>query len=183
MVLSARNVKELERVKQSCPNPEKAEVLPMDMTNYKEVKNITERYIKGLESNGQKIDVVVENAGLSMRCEFINYSFENHMSLFDVNVHGPFNHLQVLVPHFIKHKSGQIVGVTSLAGKLSTAYRSSYGGSKHAFIGILDSLRSELKPFGVRVCNLMPGYIKTNLAKNAFAGAAGEKFGKTDLNI
>jgi short-subunit dehydrogenase len=42
----------------------------------------------------------------------------------------------------IKNKSGQIVGVTSVAGKLSSAYRSSYGGSKHAFIGILDCLRT-----------------------------------------
>ncbi|MFY8046544.1 MAG: SDR family NAD(P)-dependent oxidoreductase, partial [Chitinophagaceae bacterium] len=74
-------------------------------------------------------------------------------------------------------------GVTSLAGKLSTAYRSSYGGSKHAFIGILDSLRSELRPFGIRVCNIMPGYVRTNLPKNAFAGKPGEKFGKTDLLI
>lgn len=118
-----------------------------------------------------------------MRCQFIKYSFENHISLFDINVHGPFNHLQAIVPHLIKNKGGKIVGVTSLAGKLSTAYRSSYGGSKHAFIGILDSLRSQLIPYGIRVCNLMPGYIKTNLAKNAYASAPGEKFGKTDLNI
>jgi len=103
--------------------------------------------------------------------------------LFDVNVNGPFVHLKAVVPHLIKHKTGQIVGVTSLAGKLATAYRSSYAGSKHAFIGILNSLRSELKPYNVRVCNLMPGYIKTNLAKNAYSGAPGEKFGKIDLNI
>ncbi len=117
--------------------------------------------------------MVVENAGLSMRCEFINYSFENHKSMFDINVHGPFNHLQALVPHLIKNKGGKIVGVTSLAGKLSTAYRSSYGGSKHAFIGILDSLRAELVSHGITVCNLMPGYIKTNLAKNAYASKPG----------
>jgi short-subunit dehydrogenase len=42
----------------------------------------------------------------------------------------------------IKNKSGQIVGITSVQGKLGTAYRSSYAGSKHAFVGILDSLRS-----------------------------------------
>jgi short-subunit dehydrogenase len=83
----------------------------------------------------------------------------------------------------IKNKSGQIIGITSQAGKLSTAYRSSYAGSKHAFIGILDSLRTEFKPYGIRVCNIMPGYIRTNLSKNAMASGAGEKFGKTDTNI
>lgn len=108
-----------------------------------------------------------------MRCEFINYAFENHKALFDVNVHGPYRHLQLIVPHMIKHKSGQIVGISSLAGKLATAYRTSYSGSKHAFIGILDSLRTELRPYGIRVCNVMPGYIKTNISKNALSSGAG----------
>ena len=118
-----------------------------------------------------------------MRCEFVDYAFENHKALFEVNVHGPYRHLQACLPHMIKNKSGQIVGVTSLAGKLATAYRTPYAGSKHAFIGILDSLRTELKPHNVRVCNLMPGYIKTNLSLNAMAAGVGEKFGKTDTNI
>ena len=108
-----------------------------------------------------------------MRCEFVDYSFENHKSLFDVNVHGPYKHLQLVVPHMIKNKCGNIVGVSSQAGKLATAYRTSYAGSKHAFIGILDSLRTELKPFNIRVCNIMPGYIKTNISKNAMAAGTG----------
>ena len=83
----------------------------------------------------------------------------------------------------IKHKSGQIVGITSLAGKLSTAYRSSYAGTKHAFIGILDTLRTEFQPYGIHVCNIMPGYVKTNLSKNAYAANEGQKFNATDSNI
>ena len=62
--------------------------------------------------------------------------------MFDVNVNGPYFHIQCFLDYMIKHKSGQIVGITSVAGKLSTAYRSSYAGSKHALIGILDSLRT-----------------------------------------
>ncbi len=103
--------------------------------------------------------------------------------MFDVNVHGPYRHLQLVVPHMINNKSGQIVGISSQAGKLATAYRTSYAGSKHAFIGILDALRTELKPYGIKVCNVMPGYIRTNISKNALAGGAGEKFGQTDKNI
>lgn len=67
----------------------------------------------------------------------------------------------------MKHKSGQIVGISSAAGRLATACRSSYGGSKHAIIGILDSLRTELHPFGIGVTNIMPGYVRTNISKNA----------------
>lgn len=88
------------------------------------------------------MDVVVENAGVSMRSEFKDYDFQNHISMFDVNVHGPFLHLKCLTPHMIKNNSGQIVGITSVQGKISPPFRTSYAGSKHAFIGILDSLRS-----------------------------------------
>jgi dehydrogenase/reductase SDR family member 7B len=115
-----------------------------------------------------------------MRCEFVNYCFENHTGLFDINVHAPFNHLQAIVPHFIKHKGGKIVGISSLSGKLAKAFRSSYAGSKHAFVGILDSIRSELKPYNIKVCNILPGYIKTNLGINALVSKKGEKCGKND---
>jgi dehydrogenase/reductase SDR family protein 7B len=73
----------------------------------------------------------------------------------------------------IKHKSGQIVGVTSVGGKITTGYRGSYSGAKSAFISILDCLRTEMKPFNIRVCNIMPGYIRTNLSKNAMVGGVG----------
>ena len=118
-----------------------------------------------------------------MRCEFLHYAFENHLALFDVNVNGPCKHMKAVFPHMIKNKSGQIIGITSQSGKLSPAFRTSYSGSKAAFIGILDSLRSELRPYGIRVCNIMPGYIKTNLSKNALGAGAGEKYGMTDENI
>lgn len=126
------------------------------------------------------MDVVVENAGVGMRCEFKDYSFENHLSMFNVNVNGPYKHLQCIIPHFIKNRSGQIVGITSVQGKLATAYRSSYAATKHAFIGVLDSLRSELYDYGIKVTNIMPGYVRTNVSRNAFGAEAGEKFGETD---
>lgn len=93
--------------------------------------------------------------------------------MFDLNVHGPYNHLKAVVPILIKQNSGKIVGISSVAGKLAPAYRSSYAGSKHALIGIMDTLRTELRPNGIKVCNIMPGYIKTNVSKNAMAGGAG----------
>lgn len=77
-----------------------------------------------------------------MRCLFKDYSFSNHLNMFNINVHGPFRHIQCVLDHMIKNKSGHIVGITSLSAKLSTSYRSSYSGSKSAFCGIMDSLRS-----------------------------------------
>ena len=102
-----------------------------------------------------------------MRCLFKEYHFNNHLALQNVNVHGPYRHMQCFLEHMIKNKNGHIVGVTSVAGKLASSYRSSYSGSKAAFIGILDSLRSELAISNIKVTNLMPGYVNTNLSKNA----------------
>ena len=93
--------------------------------------------------------------------------------MFNVNVHGPYRHIQCVLPHMMKNRSGQIVGVTSAAGKLSTIFRTSYAGSKHAFIGILDSLRSEVHPFGISVTNVMPGYVATNISINAYGSGSG----------
>ena len=73
----------------------------------------------------------------------------------------------------IKNKSGQIVGITSVQGKISPPFRTSYAGSKHAIIGILDSLRCQLFDDNIQVTNIMPGYVNTNLSKNAFAANAG----------
>jgi short-subunit dehydrogenase len=86
-----------------------------------------------------------------------------------------------VIPYLIKQKGGQIVGVTSL---IATLYRCSYSRTKHAFVCILDSLRSELKPFDIGVCYLMHGYTKTNVAKNYLAGAhMMRKFAKINHNI
>jgi dehydrogenase/reductase SDR family protein 7B len=73
----------------------------------------------------------------------------------------------------IENKSGQIVGITSIQGKLGTAYRSSYAASKHALLGILDSLRSEVAHHNIVVTDILPGYIKTNISKNALASGPG----------
>jgi short-subunit dehydrogenase len=83
----------------------------------------------------------------------------------------------------IKNKNGHVVGVSSTAGKLGFPLRTSYAGSKHAIIGVLDALRAEVNIHNILVTNIMPGYVKTNVSKNAMMAAPGETFGKTDSNI
>lgn len=183
LIISARNKKELERVRHSCAHPDKVQVVELDMCDFAAIEKVTQRVIEELEAKNEKLDIVVENAGVSMRCRFRDYHFDNHKSLFDINVHGPFRHIQCFVEHIAKNKSGHIVGVTSVAGKLASTHRSSYAGSKHAFVAILDSLRAELRDDGISVTNILPGYVHTNLSKNALSGKPGEKLGFTDKNL
>ncbi len=118
-----------------------------------------------------------------MRCLFEKYHFNNHLSMYDTNVHGPYRHMQCLLPHMIKNRAGRIVGVTSVSAKLCSSLRSSYAGSKNAFVGIMDSLRSEVHQYGLGVTNIMPGYVSTKLSRNALVSGEGKKLGYTDSNI
>lgn len=89
-----------------------------------------------------KLDIIVENAGVSQKPDFMNLSFENHLAITDLNVHGPYFHIKCFIDHMIKNKCGQIVGIGSIYSKFTNTNRASYTASKHALLSILDSLRS-----------------------------------------
>jgi NADP-dependent 3-hydroxy acid dehydrogenase YdfG len=72
-----------------------------------------------------------------MRSEFRKYDFTNNLSMFDVNVNGPFSHFQVLLNNMIKNRSGNIVAITGVQRKRAPPFITSYAGSKHALIAIL----------------------------------------------
>mmetsp|Transcript_43514 Transcript_43514/g.70022 ORF Transcript_43514/g.70022 Transcript_43514/m.70022 type:complete len:157 (-) Transcript_43514:88-558(-) len=75
--------------------------------------------------------------------------------------------------------SGHIIHINSVQGKLGLPSRAAYAASKHASIGFFDSLRAEVADFGIRVTAVLPGYINTNLSKNAIT-ASGAQYNKTD---
>ena len=86
-----------------------------------------------------------------MREEFLKYPFENHLYMTTLNFHGPVAHTKVILPHFLKNKSGHFVTVSSVSGKVAPALRTTYSGTKHAIIGFFDSLRCEVVDDGISV--------------------------------
>ncbi|KAL4474792.1 hypothetical protein ABPG74_001488 [Tetrahymena malaccensis] len=183
LIISSRKAQDLEKVKSQCKDPSKVTVLPLDMSKTKEVIKQTEDFIKDLEKQNKKLDIVIENAGVSMRSEFKDYSFENHEYMTNLNYNGPVAHVKGLLDHFVRNKSGHIVLINSIAGLLSPGMRTSYVGSKHALRGFFDSLRAEVSEFNIKVSSIYPGYVQTNVSANALSGEAGQSFGKTDGNI
>lgn len=118
-----------------------------------------------------------------MRCKFLEYSYENHEYITDVNYHGPVSHTKAILPHLINNKSGQLVVISSVAALLTPGLRTSYGASKAAVSAFYSSLRTEVRDYGISVTNVYPGYVSTNLSKNALVGGKGQTFSKTDTNI
>ncbi|KRX02847.1 hypothetical protein PPERSA_04050 [Pseudocohnilembus persalinus] len=183
VILSARNVKELERVKSESKNPEKHMILPMDFSKPQDILKETDKFVKELEQQGKKLDIVIENAGVSQRSLFAETDFENIEYIDKLNYLGPVAHAKAYISHMVKNKNGQIVIISSTAGLINPSYRSAYSASKAAIVAFFNSVRAENKDDGISVTNIFPGYIQTNVSKNALAGKAGETLGKTDANI
>jgi short-subunit dehydrogenase len=127
------------------------------------------------------VDVVVNNAGISQRSRAVETRLDVEKALFDVNYFGTVELTRHLLPHFLERKSGHIVVISSVVGKLGTPIRTSYAASKHALHGYFDSLRAELDGTGISVSLVCPGYIRTEVSVNA-VGPDGTKYGKMDVN-
>ena len=176
IILSARRENELKRVQQLAGlNTENSLLLPFDLEKYDEFESI--RSI-ALQKFG-RVDVLINNAGISQRSLAIETSLEVDKRLMEVNYIGTVALTKTLLPQFIKNKGGLIVTVTSAVGKMPSPWRSSYAAAKHALHGFFDSLRAECHQDGLRVLLVCPGFVATNVSVNALTGS-GETTGKMD---
>jgi short-subunit dehydrogenase len=117
----------------------------------------------------KNIDIAILNAGIGSKSSAQDYSYENAKKTFDVNVLGIVNCVENLLPDFIKHKDGMIVGVSSLADAWGWQGSGFYCASKAAATILLENLRVELKPFNIKVITVKPGFVETPMtAKNKF---------------
>ena len=176
IILSARRENELKRVQQLAGlDTENSLLLPLDLEKYDEFESIK---TIALQKFG-RVDVLINNAGISQRSLAIETSLEVDKRLMEVNYIGTVALTKTLLPQFIKNKSGLIVTVTSAVGKIPSPWRSSYAAAKHALHGFFDSLRAECHQDGLRVLLVCPGFVATNVSVNALTGSGGTT-GKMD---
>ncbi|WP_047245694.1 SDR family oxidoreductase [Maribacter thermophilus] len=166
LIISARREKELNRVKNNCTAPKNVSVLPLDLGNFEQLENMPEKAV----SFYGKIDILINNGGISQRSLITDTKFEVYQQMMNINYLGTIKLTMQTLPYFTRQKSGHFVTVTSLMGKFSSPYRSGYCGAKHALHGFFDSLRMEHEKDGIDVTLICPGFIQTNIAKNALTG-------------
>ena len=123
------------------------------------------------------IDVLICNAGISIRSLFQDVDIKSFEKLFGINFLGSVYSVKHSLPHIIK-SSGSIIAISSLNGFIATPTRTAYVSSKHAIQGFFDSLRLELKRKNVHVMVASPGYVHSNFRKNTLK-SDGKKEGKT----
>jgi short-subunit dehydrogenase len=140
------------------------------------VEEECKRFIHSTVETFGTIDILINNAGISMRSLFDDVDTEVIRRLMDVNFMGAVYCTKVALPFIIQQK-GTIVGVSSTAGYRGLPGRSGYSASKFALQGWLESLRTELLETGVHVMWVSPGFTASNIRNTALTsegGAQGE---------
>lgn len=175
LILSARNEEKLNEVKEKCQNPNQVDVLPLDLSEYdffEEKVNTALTFFNG-------VDILINSGGISQRALAKDTALNVDRTIFETNYFGTIGLTKALIPHFINKNSGQIVVISSVVGKIGTPLRSSYAGSKHALHGFFDSLRAELYDNNISVTLICPGFVNTDVSRNALTGD-GSKQNKLD---
>jgi short-subunit dehydrogenase len=126
-----------------------------------------------------KIDVLINNAGISMRALFNDVDVKVMKTLMDVNFWGTVYCTKYALPHLLKTQ-GSLVGVSSIAGYKGLPGRSGYSASKFAMNGFLDVLRVENLKKGLHVLTACPGFTASNIRYTAL-GKDGSQQGETTL--
>ncbi|MGP3639429.1 oxidoreductase [Lentilactobacillus hilgardii] len=130
----------------------------LDVTDYEEVDQVVNQIAK----ETGRIDVLVNNAGLGVFGPAEEVDLAEGEYEFKVNVFAAMKMIQAVLPFMRKQKSGRIVNISSIDGKIYNLLGSWYVGSKFAIEGISDALRLELKPFGIDVVVIEPGAVKSS---------------------
>ena len=134
------------------------EILELDVDSEESVN----RAIKTVSEKNGRIDVLVNNAGYGMWGTVEDVSIDEFKKQFETNFFSIIRLIQKVAPIMRKQSSGNIVNISSVAGRIGFPVSPAYISSKFALEGLSESLRFELMPFGINVIIIEPGVIKTN---------------------
>nr|WP_281379502.1 oxidoreductase [Novosphingobium sediminicola] len=145
------------------------ELLELDVRKDEQVRRAVDFV---LEKAG-RIDIVINNAGVSLIGPVEASSDAETQALFDTNLFGALRVMRAVLPAMRQQKSGLIVNISSVLGFLPAPFMGLYASSKHALEGLSESLDHEVRGFGVRVILVQPNFTNTRLDTNAQQTQAG----------
>jgi len=179
LVLSARNKESLEQVAATCKQSGAMDtmVMPLDLVKQENFPLLAQEVVNRF----RRIDILVNNGGVSQRSAFKDTPMERYRELMEINFFGAVALTKAVLPHMLQQQSGHIVVMSSIVGKIGSPKRTGYAASKHALHGFFDSLRAEVHNDNVQVLLVCPGFIKTNVSVNALS-ADGSPTNQMDTN-
>lgn len=138
-----------------------------DISNISDVENL----IKTAKENFGKIDIMVNNAGITKDTLILRMKEEDFDSVINVNLKGVFNCLKTITPVMVKQREGKIINLSSVVGLSGNAGQVNYAASKAGVIGMTKSLAKEVGARGITVNAVAPGFIETDMTE-----VLGDKF-------
>jgi short-subunit dehydrogenase len=179
LILSGRDAIRLAEVGRGCTelaaSAESIRVLPFDLAEPPAVASA----VPAACALFGRVDILVLCGGVSQRAEFAETSLDTMDRLLEVNYRAAVALIKGCLPAMRAQGSGQIVAVTSLAGKVGAPLRTGYCAAKHALQGFCNALRAELLPQGIAVTVVVPGFVRTEISHNALTGN-GARHGRLD---
>ncbi|MCB0739006.1 MAG: SDR family oxidoreductase [Bacteroidetes bacterium] len=174
VALAARNQNKLNDVVIECETiGAKAIAVSTDVSQEEDCKRLIEKTI----AEFGRIDVLVNNAGISMRAVFNDLDLDVLRQVMDINFWGMVYCTKYALPHILAQK-GSVVGVSSIAGYRGLPARTGYSASKFAMNGFLEALRTENFKTGLHVLTICPGFTASNI-RNAALTADGSSQGES----
>jgi len=159
VALVARRKDRLEKVKETIiQNKGIAEFFVADVTNYEEFK----KAVEGIIQTWGKLDVVLANAGMGVPGHILQLKAEDFRRQFETNFFGVINTLEITLPYLIKQK-GRLGIVGSVAGRVCTPLSAPYCSSKFAVVALSECIYYDLKPMGISVTLINPGFVKSEI--------------------
>lgn len=175
VVLSARREKLLREVLADLEGRRDHMIAPLDVTDYFAVREVAER----IRYEAGTPDILVANAGIGQRSKVLNTDPDVERQIMEVNFFGATNVAHAVLPHMVERDSGQIVVMSSIAGKIAPPGHATYAASKHALHGYFEGLRAELHGTNVGITLICPGWINTDISLHSLK-ADGEAYGRMD---
>jgi dehydrogenase/reductase SDR family protein 7B len=163
VAITGRREKELQEVKQQLENQGiSCLAITGDVSIEADAKQMVEQTVKHFGA----LDILINNAGISMRALFQDLDIEVFKKVMDINFYGTVYCTKYALPHILQTK-GSIVGISSINGRRATPARSAYSASKYAMEGFLESIRMEVMKKGVHVLSVCPGFTASNIRNTA----------------
>jgi short-subunit dehydrogenase len=150
----------------------RAKAMPIDVTDFPAMERLVRQTV---EASG-RLDYIFNNAGIAIGCTANHYSIEDWNQIIDVNFRGVVNGMHTAYKIMIEQGFGHIINTASMAGLMPSPINVAYAATKHAVVGLSQSLRIEAAAMGIRVSVLCPGVIRTPILD-------GGKYGKLAMNI
>ena len=172
VVLSSRDLGRVEAARQRLGSSERTLAVACDVTVRADIETLL---AAALERFG-RVDVWVNNAGFGLVDSVERMDLAACRRMFDTNLFGVLDCMQVVSPVFRQQRSGGFVNISSMAGFISVPYMSAYGATKHALNCIGSAARLELAPYGVQVNTVCPGFVRTDFGRNCVRGTDSMRF-------